>query len=229
MAKAKLTPFQQAILDSTLEDYNKLIEDVPKITASPAMEVWAQKNKKKRNLLPACRRMARAALIAAIFVVLLAGSVMAIPALRITVVEFFLRENSDHYGIAFDPEAAATAPEEVVQEYTIMYVPEGFIISKETVAVTCITRSWVNSVGDSLIFSQWTIAKGLPEDLRVKISNKQGKETVLMGEFLVDIIPMEDGNIFVWTNNEYFFVLDILANISYEEVEKILLSVTPKQ
>lgn len=228
MIKKEYTPFQRAILDSVLEDYTKLMADVPKITASPTMVARAKKNERRNHTISVGRRIARAALIGAIIVFLLAASVMAIPALRARVVEFFLRESSDFYGITFDPETAATAPTVIEQEYSVTYLPDNYTEISVSSLPMKIKRVWSNDMGEQLSFIQRLISN-VQDNPHMSVDSGENKETVLMRGYLVTIITNAEYRELIWTDNAYCYILEIPTSVPQEEVEKIFASWGPKE
>ena len=228
MVKKEYTPFQRAILDSVLEDYKKLMADAPEIAFSPITKNRAEEKRNRRNVLPVGRRIARAVLIGAIIVALLAASVMAIPALREKVVALFLREGGDSYGITFDPQAAATAPAKIEQKYDITYLPDNFILTSYLPSTIGNKKVWINDINEELIFLQYTIAEW-QKDPQLNADGGANKETVLMGEYLVTVIVRADIRMLIWTDNAYFYMLRIPTSVSWEEVEKIFASWGPKE
>lgn len=228
MVKKEYSPFQRAILDSVLEDYKKLMADAPEIAVNIVTENRAGEKRNRRNIIPIGRRVARAVLIGAIIVVLLAASVMAIPALRTRVVEFFLRENSDSYGITFNPEAATTAPTKIEQEYGVTYLPYEFFLNYEQSTDIRIMKMWIDSTGNKLTYWQKIISEWRT-DIYFSADAGVEKETALMGDYLVTIITNEGYRELIWTDNAYCYTLEIPTSISWEEVEKIFASWGPKE
>lgn len=228
MVKKEYTPFQRAILDSVLEDYKKLMADAPEIAFSPITENQAEEKRNRRNVPPVGRRIARAVLIGAIIVALLAASVMAIPALREKVVALFLREGGDSYGITFDPQAAAIAPTEIEQEYDITYLPDDCVLLSYSSSSITVKKVWVNSGGEQLMFSQWTISKQ-QMDIQFGVDTGSSRETVLMRDYFVNIITNVEYRELIWTDNSYCYMLEIPTSVSWEEVEKIFASWGPKE
>lgn len=228
MVRKEYTPFQRAILDSVLEDYKKLMADAPENAFSSVTENRAEEKRNRRRMLPVGRCIARAVLIGAIIVALLAASVMAIPALREKVVAFFLRGNSDYYGITFDPEAAATAPAKIEQEYDITYLPDDFFLISNSSSTIAVKRVWTNNASETVTFLQKTISEW-QKDPQLNADGGTNKETVLMGDYLVTVIIRADIRMLIWTDNAYFYMLRIPTSVSWEEVEKIFASWGPKE
>lgn len=110
--KKELTAFQRALLDAVLESH----ADIPKEEAlsdpfSEEFKAWADDFIRKNGT----RRLRTATvlkriLIAAVIILLLIGTAMAIPAVRTAILDLFFHETEDRIAITFDPVQAANAP-----------------------------------------------------------------------------------------------------------------------
>lgn len=88
----KLTPFQQALLDSTLEDYAHIPENDTEINPSPEFSAKMKKLIRKWHFVnTTTKRIALFVLI----LVLLTTTVLAIPAIKNASISFFYHELLD--------------------------------------------------------------------------------------------------------------------------------------
>lgn len=230
--RERLTAFQRALVDSVLKEYVDIPneDDLPDLFSND-FKAWATAFQKKYGLgkLGAGTVLKRI-LIAAIIAVLLAGVAMAIPAVREAVIGFFFHEDEVQIGITFDPEQAATAPKEIEIPYTIAYIPDTFSLALEGYERG---SSYVWLVNDSdlwIIFTQHPI----PEDSEKSTwwssdGENVSRKTVLLGDYLVEVIDGEENYKLVWINNEYLFTLELPYSVSEEEMQKIFASWGPKE
>lgn len=230
--REQLTAFQRALVDSVLKEYAEIpdAKDLPNLF-SEDFQSWAdtfqRRNGPKRlRTITVIKRI----LIAAIIAVLLASAAMAIPAVREAVINFFFHEDDNQIGITFDPEQAATAPSEIEVPYTIAYVPNSYTRMVEVSEKQGAYFLWTDSNGALIVFIQNPIPEN-PEEGKWWGSDAEGsiRKTILMGDYLVEIIDGEDNYKLVWTNNKYFFTLELPYSIDETEMQKIFASWGPKE
>lgn len=230
--RKQLTAFQRALVDSVLKEYtdipdNKNIPD----TFSDHFKQWIKACRKKNRVGKlSAGTVVKRILIAAIIAVLLAGAAMAIPAVREAVIDFFFHEDDIQIGITFDPEQAATAPEEILEPYMVTYVPDAFMLAVEVEEKEVAFCWWTNNLDQLIIFTQNPMPDypDLGHWLGVDAEDST-RRTVLMGDYLVEIIDAEDNYKLVWTNNEYLFTLELPYSVNEEEMQKIFASWGPKE
>ena len=230
--RKQLTAFQRALVDSVLKEYadipdNKNIPD----TFSDDFKQWIETCRKKNRVGKlSAGTVVKRILIAAIIAVLLAGAAMAIPAVREAVIDFFFHEDDVQIGFTFDPEQAATAPEEILKPYTVVYVPDAFMLAVEIEEKDAVYYWWTNNLDQWIIFSQHPMPDK-PEGAEWWTADAEGihRKTVLMGDYLVEIIDADDNYKLVWTNNEYLFTLEVPYSVNEGEMQKIFASWGPKE
>lgn len=222
----KFTAFQQALLDSVLVEYRG-VPNEEELTDSftPEFKQWAEKciqwSKTRRfNALSVVKKI----LIVAIIMALLAGTVMAIPVVREMVIDFFFSTHDDRMGITFDPEQAVTAPKEIETPWSISYVPDGYMIVVEDIAPVAVTMVWVNDDGECINYSQWPMPEDPENDAWLGLDVADTREQILMGDYLVEVIQTPNNRKLIWTNNAYFFVLEVPAELEQEEINKMFSS-----
>lgn len=225
-----MTVFQKALLQSVLEEYDDLpreseLED----TFSDHFHEWAEGFiRKQRPQRVRARQILRAVLIAAVLLVLLAGTAMAIPAVREAIIDYLFHDYEKTIGISFDPEEAATAPNEIAEMYIFGFIPADYNLIYEDAYSVSASLWWSNSTGQLIVFQQYTIPDNPSNDSWLGIDiESDNKETMLIGNYLVDIIRMEDDYFLIWTNNSYFFTLKLPNTIDDDTMREIFLSWKP--
>lgn len=230
--RKQLTAFQQALVDSVLKEYADIPnnDNIPD-TFSDDFRAWVDTCRKK-NRVGKLRAgtVVKRILIAAILAALLAGAVMAIPAIREAVIDFFFHEDNVQIGITFDPEQAATSPDEIEVPYTITYAPDTFIVALEGYERGS-SYVWLVNNDDKWITFTQNPMPNYPENGNWWSTDGEDtvRRTVLMGDYLVEIIETQDNYKLIWTNNEYLFTLELPYSIGEEEMQKIFASWGPKE
>ena len=222
------TPFQRALVDSVLQEYDAILSRTPEMTPSAKFEQWGQDEICKHKRTHTVGGVLKGILIAAIIMALLAISAMAIPAVREAIIDFFLQEHADHYGITFDPDEAATAPSRIENQYHISYTPEEYVLVAEDVSLAGVSVFWMAEDGRYISFTQWIIQKGTEDDV-LGLDNGGERTSIIIDGYWVEIIIQEETRKLVWTNNEYYFVLEVPCDMPQEEIDKIFTSWGPKE
>lgn len=226
----RLTPFKRALVDSVLKEYADIpnTEDLPD-TFSADFKVWFQRFAKNRGRRLTVGTVVKRILIAALIAVLLAFAAMAIPAIREAVIDFFFHEDEIQIGITFDPEQAATAPEKIQQQYVVTYVPNTFMLGMEISESDAVQYWWMDDKDQWITFMQNPMPdKPTMGNWWSSDGEEISRRTVLMGNYLVEIIDGEEFYRLVWTNNEYVFMLELPYSVNEEEMQKIFASWGPK-
>ena len=232
MARDNMTVFQKALLQSVLDEYS----DIPQKseltdTYTESFKNWADgfiKEQTPQRIR--MRRILRITLVAAILIVLLAGTVMAIPAVREAIIDYFFTRYEERYGVTFDPEAAATAPNEIKEVYVLGYIPDGFELITENKFAVSASSWWMDNDGQMIIFIQDIIPDDPTDDSWIGIDAENStKEEAIIGDYRVDIIRFDECYLLVWTNNSYFFTLQLPNTIDQETMTAIFLSWKPAE
>ena len=232
MARDNMTVFQKALLQSVLDEYS----DIPQKseltdTYTESFKNWADgfiKEQTPQRIR--MRRILRITLVAAILIVLLAGTVMAIPTVREAIIDYFFTRYEERYGIAFDPEAAATAPNEIKEVYVLGYIPDGFELIIENKFAVSASSWWMDNDGQIIMFKQDIIPDDPTDDSWIGIDAENStKEVAIIGDYRVDIIRFDECYLLVWTNNSYFFTLQLPNAIDQETMTEIFLSWKPSE
>ena len=227
----QLTPFQQALVDSILSEYSSLpAEEDLQHEFSPQFQKWAQKMiHKTRN--PAwyyVNTTFKKVLIAAVILCILAATAMAIPAVREKIIDFFFTEHEERYGITFDPEAAATAPRQIGSVYTPTFVPDGYDLVDQNVTEFSVYSLWLSADSQLIYYTQDIIPENATNDSWIGIDAENAKRTSqIIGEYLVEIVWLEESYSLHWTDNAYIYSLELPNSISQETMAEIFNSIQP--
>ena len=233
MEKKKLPAFKQALLDATLEEFRDIpSEEEIDLEFSEEFEAWAQellKGPQKRGSRPRGKTLRRLIILAAILAALVTAA-LATPAIREALIEFFTHNRGTHYEFSFDPEQAATAPRTIETEYCPTYIPEGYVEDAYIVTDTVIMRAWVTDNGEHMLYQQNTImVEGQLEDwyggTHVNAENVI-VDTVYLNGYEVFRVYQE-GYMYYWTDNSYFYQLTLCESFSDEEGFRIFSSISP--
>ena len=128
MDKTKLKPFEQALLDITLEAFADIpSEEEIDLELSDSFLSNSEKliEKNRRGGFSRASKTIRRIILVAALIAALATTAMAVPAIREALIKFFAQSAETHYEFYFDPEQAATAPDNIEKVYKPTYIPEG--------------------------------------------------------------------------------------------------------
>lgn len=219
----KYSVFQQALIDSVLIEYQCIPEEkaLPD-SFTPEFKQWADRciywSKTGRFRWTS---LMKKLLVAAIIAALLVGTAMAIPVIRKVVIDFLFITYDERIGITFNPEQAATAPEVIETPWGIHYAPDGYTLVVKDISPTTVTMVWLNENGDCINFSQWSMRENPEADSWIGLDIADTQEKVLMGDYLVEIVYTSDNRKLIWTDNAYFFILEVPAYLEKEETYKM--------
>lgn len=224
----KLSPLQQALLDSVLADYAHVPEETQiEYTFSQKFEKWAKKLIAETDRLTKHRlsKTVKLIIIVAAIIALLAACAVAIPAIREGLVDFFLAEKIDHYGITFDPQQAANAPDEIEEYIVPSYIPEGFDLFLDDKSVAAVVVVWTNDQEELISYNQRIINKETDDDNWIGISSEGvARRSVVVNGYKVEIVEDAGVSTMIWTDNRYFYFLEIPNSLPFSEFEKMLSS-----
>ena len=223
----KLTPFQQALLDSVLEGYKEEVGyDGQRHIFSEEFETWFRdfcRNNTARRVR--VRGVLRKVLIAAVIIALLVGTVMAIPAIREALINFFTHDYVEGIAISFDSQQAEDAPDVIETSYQISALPKGYELQFTNETYTCFAQWWTNQSGERIKYMQYTIpSKPADDSILTLDAYNNSKESVILEGYLVKIIETGRSRRLIWTNNAYFFTLELPMSVTDEEMEMIFAS-----
>ena len=166
----------------------------------------------------------RAVLIAVMVALLLVTVACAVPAILNPSIEFdFLEKTGGFYGIIFDPEALANAPQTLEEIYVPTYEPKGFELIEDTAESYGVTYIWTNEEEEVICFDQRALPEN-PNDTDWLFINSEDTERSLLIEngYMVQIVANKERAqyIGVWTDNRYLYLVTI--SVFDEDPEPIL-------
>ena len=156
---------------------------------------------------------------AALVAVLLLVSLMSIGAVRKYVLGFFPSLVNDTLYVRFEEEVLASAPKTLEELYQPTYLPEGYVYVSEEWLDAQKHTYWKNADGHTLCFAQ------IPLKEEFVFEDGTFEERTIAG---MTAIYNSDGNqhVYFWCYNNYAFTLTLSEDLSKEEIELILRSLT---
>lgn len=230
MSRNTLTPFEQALLDASLEAFSDIPESEEEInvTFSPRFEKASYRllMKTSRRIWRYTNTAAKRVAVAAVIVAALTMTAMAIPAVREAVIAFFLGNRGTHYEVTFDPEQAANAPEQIEAVFLPTYLPEGFRQGSASIVTAGVSVIWADEAQNFIAFDQFPIPDGVTgvEDWYGINAEDVAVQTLHIGGYEVICIH-DEGRTYLWTDNAYFYSLYCDSAVSDEEMQRIFCSI----
>lgn len=226
----KLSDFEAALQESVLEEFRDVpAEDEIDLHPSPEFEANAVALIRKTNRTGwyyVNTTLKRAILIAAIIGALVTTA-FAVPAIREALIDFFLVDKGTHYDITFDPEEAAKAPKQIEKVYGPTYIPDGFDLAMEDASFAAVAFWWVNGEDQWICYYQHTIPHDQTYSDWIGIDAEDIEmHSITIGDYLVVWHYSENNNFYTlyWTDNAYFYYMELDTSISEDEMSKIFLS-----
>lgn len=229
MKQNKRTPFQQALLDATLESY----ADIPaeaEIDAEFSEQFLQQsdtllKNVRKGKSQRNGKNLRRILLVAAIISVLFAVAVMG-TAQRIYLFQYTITDYDRYYEFKYTDTVPPDAPNHLETFYRPTYIPQGYELYDPSGCDTGVQYNWRNAEGKDIVYAQITIR----EDhvfLRLQKNTKIPTtiDGVLINGYDVLRIVSDIGTQYYWIDGEYFHYLAMDPGVPQEEHMKIFHSI----
>lgn len=225
MTRIERTPFEQALLDVILEEFSTIpSEKEIEITISLRFQKMCEQllRRARHGVVSRVGIAFRRAIIIAAIIAALITTAMAVPVIREAIIQFFFRNEGTHYEFSFDPEQAATAPDVAEKIYCATYIPKGYTQITADISFAGAYYLWLDEGSEGYImFNQYII----PEDNNSG-PNAEGTATEVLNLNGYQVFCVYDeGSIYYWTNNEYFFELACGPGISEEEMQKIFFNI----
>ena len=229
MRKETLTPFEQALLEVNLREF----EDIPGEESlhhefSPAFEakMEAMVRKARKNHWSKTKTVFRRALLVAALIAALLLTAYAIPAVREFFIDFFIKDKETYYEFTYDPEAVANAPEYIETVYMPTYVPKGFEEESYTCVAPSVTIVWY---GDNKLFIVYEQVIMPQDPLKSADWGIDAEHSVLEWRSLeggqVLYQESESTRAYFWATSEYRFTIRCSAELPEEELMKIFNSI----
>lgn len=144
---------------------------------------------------------------------------MSISAIRTPIVNFFVDIFESFISISVD----GGAPKEIKEVYLPTYTPQGFTQDSLTNDGFHIQAMWKNEDGNTLVFTQDILNSSYEKTLDNAVS---GYEKTSVGEKDLYYTQKYDQYVFVWASEEYIFLIKCPPMLTFDEAEKIVLSVS---
>ncbi len=235
MSAYDLEDIKAALLECVLDRYSDVpAEDEIDYTFSDKFEKWGQKmikrtpDKKVQGSAKFSSRSIKIAILIAALIAALAMTALAVPAIREAIVDFFLNDRGDSFGITFDPEQAKDAPD-MVEEYRVpQYVPDGFELITDDKSIASVFLLWRNENSDLINYCQTPLPEDATKDnwIGLNAENVERKDIVICG-YQVVILQAQDRYTAIWTDNEYFYLMLLSNSVPFSEFERMLGSIKP--
>ena len=223
-----------AILECMCERYNDIPAEAEiDYTFSKKFERWAKKlmdGMQERNDERILRFRAKAlktiALIAAL-VALLATTAMAVPAIREAIMDFFFHDRGESYGVTFDPEAAATAPEAIETVMVPTAIPDGFEIMVDDKSSAAVMVWWANSNDEWICYNQELVPRDVDNNNWFGVDTERSTHTTCTIQgYKVEKVQNDEIYTVFWTDNSYFYWIEFSNTIDFSVFEAMLASMT---
>lgn len=218
-------------MDSILVEYQDILgESEHEVDFSIGFQVWIHKliHKTRNPYWYYVNTAAKKVILVAVILSMLTMTALAVPAIREAIIDFFFHNQGERYGITFNPEEAATAPNEICVEYLPAELPDDYKLVERTVTPITNYGFWSNKDGALIYFSQSIILENATNDTWIGIDAEDvTKTTRIIGEYLVEIVWYEESYALYWTDNAYIYSLELPNSISQEVMIDIFSSIQP--
>ncbi len=209
MTFAERTPFAQALLDAALDSFADVpAEETLDLQFSPALEkklAGLMKSTRTDTYHPIGKTVRRAILIAAL-IAALAGTAMAIPAIRKLFIPYEIKNAGTHYEFTLETESAVVAPDRIEKVYRPFYIPEGFAQESLVITEDFACYAWFTENNDCIFFDQFVISK-YDNNSGPSAENVETQTLLLNGYEVFCVYYDEGGASYQWTDNAYFYML----------------------
>lgn len=157
----------------------------------------------------------------AVVIALTFGLSMSVSAVREPVVKFFVHIYERFVEFFYDDDVVTKAPSTIETVYTLGYVPEGYELESCNIADIVTRMAWMNDVGEKIVFSQ-----GLLCDYSLMDNENSDYGLLYVNDMSVAYIEKQDDSFYYWNTAEFRFLLRVTCDISREEIENMIESVT---
>lgn len=231
MYRKPLTPFQQALLTVSLEEFADIPdrEDAIDLTPSPGFQARLKKCLRhgEGNVICWKRKTIKRVILAAAIAALLATTAMAIPSIREAILRFFTHREDTHYDFSFDAAQTKNIPDCINSVHLPSYITDGYTKEIDNIHKAVTFVGWHNSDNQRIIFEQYPAAT----DNKSGGINAEDSETqqICLNGYEVLRIENPEALCYVWTNSEYMFTLICDKPFSEKEMQKIFYSIRPDE
>lgn len=220
MKNKALTPFEQALLDANLEQFQNIPpENEIDLELSPDFLATGEKmirDVERKGTLRRRTFVRAAALIAAVLLL----SACGVPAIRKAFVDFFIKDVGTHYTFQYDPNLIADAPEEIETIFAPTKLPEDFVLEVEDISVAGVALMWRNAEDVWINYFQ-EVYPELPNLGDSGGFNSEGANAEWVQLEGCKILRIEDDEWihYAWASSEYRFSISC-SDKSYEDALK---------
>lgn len=203
-----LSAFERALVNSVLAEYGDIpAEELIQTELSDDFILKSQKLIKNSGTRSwyYISNTAKRLLIAAIVMLLLIGSAMAISSIRKELIGFFIKDDGLAYYFTFDMDEYSGAPKILEEIYLPTYIPDGYVLSYYSIFETQKTQLYTDA-NENLIMIQQTIIKDSPEKsgLRVDMEHSSKEMIDIDGQKILCVNHDNGNHSWIWTDGEYF-------------------------
>ncbi len=231
MRYKELSPFQKALVESVLDEYESVPaeENIRHEFSAPFLHRVKQLIKKSdTKMWHYVNTPIKKIILIAIMIALLAITAVAVPVVREAIIDFFIEEREEGvYGITFDPEQAAMAPQQIEICYGPANIPEGFTLVAEEKSVAAVCLMWMNEKGETILYVQDFIPQNASDSNWIGIdADGSTRESRIIGRYLAEVFYFEDTYAIFWTDNQYLYSAELSKTIPFETAESLINSMT---
>ena len=227
----KLTPFEQAVIDSILIEYTDIPDENEIINEfSFDFQSWSHKliRKTQNPYWYYVNTTVKKVILIAIILSMMTMTAMAVPSIREAIIDFFFNNHGERYGINFNPEEAATAPESIEIVVFPSSIPEEYILVDQNCTTGIVYGFWTSKNAEMISYAQNRIPPNATSDTWIGIDAEDvTKTSQVIGEYLVEIVWYEKSYCLYWTDNAYIYSLELPNSISEEVMIEIFSSIRP--
>lgn len=226
-----LSPFEQAVIDSILNEYQELPDenDLPDEFSSE-FQIWSQKLIRKTHnpYWYYVNTTVKKVILIAIILSMMTMTALAVPSIREAIIDFFFHNHGERYGITFNPEEAATAPETIETVMFPSFVPKDLLMVDQNFTTGIVYGFWTNDNSEIVRYTQTRIPRNATDDNWIGIDAEDvTRTTQIIGEYLVEIVWYDESYCLYWTDNAYIYSLELPNSISEEVMIEMFSSIQP--
>lgn len=214
--KVSRQDLKEALLTSVLEEFS----DIPaenEIYYSFSPQFQAKINEISRKSEKAAWRFwhsskRRLILVTVIAVLLAALAACAVPVIKQWHVDYFLVDNGESFGIAFDPKQAATAPRKIETYWIPDYCPEGYSLTSRSGTVSGVDCFWTNELEECIVYNQYVIPEDYDNSTWITIDAEDiVRSSEIMNGYRVEVVesPSNYHLVAIWTDNSYLYMVEV--------------------
>lgn len=132
------------------------------------------------------------------------------------------------YGITFNPEEAATAPNHIDQRVFPSLVPNDYSLIDQSVTPAMLSGFLISDEGTTIFYCQSPLPHDATADTWIGVDAEDTTRTSqIIGDYLVEIVRLEESYSLHWTDNSYVYSLELPNSISMEVMVEIFYSIQP--